>query len=711
VPDHEIEKLKELWRKAFKYWNSLLEEDAFWNLLSIRISVLDDPRLSSVEAQSIKANLPFFLSLINCRLSVTAALEGNYFKAIRQDNLLQSSGFDAEVINRARFTAVQPLRLKIKAVSDSLIRDAESDLIGARQVIDELVSSNNLKNSLTAVDILLPAGHATRVSLHDQLAERVRSLIVSYGVKTERWEEVRELISKSNWMPESPAEEKRHTEELKKSEERISSDFRWRIEGYFDLPPGILNVLEKANEDIRFDQWDKAINQIESLFTRFPGEIGPVEEQIIYKPLSFCYSMRGINQYYAAFEVFSKPAATLVQAAQQIRDYPNFFFSDGICSACGDGIRGKYFTYEYEGIPIIFCNQCGRKFNREQDQKRRSFSSDVRSAARDLILAEALDPENQTIKDKVKRIRDDFRQADISMPKRPELPRGKKRPKKKENKKVEKVSGLSAEKKPQREELEEGQDTLRRSDRIVIAWSLLGICILIIVGLVRNAYFTPDNKSTSESSSDQSSSFNLNVNPTATSRPRPTRTPVPTRASRSFREDFNSENGVNWGIGTSEQGTITIEDGKYIYDLQVDTRIASTNGLSVEDGTLSLESFHLMGEAGTTGSVILFRATEDRGYVLVVYGDGSFLLYRDSLTDNDLMVSKQYHEAVHNYWHQPNRWEITMDGPEFKIICNGVQVAEFRDSLYSSGKIYLGGFSDAASRVKVGFDNVSFEDQ
>jgi hypothetical protein len=182
----ELDRCQLLWKSAFEKWQKLLEDVKFWNLLTDRIRVLNDPRLTSETARDIYSSLPKALLLINAKLAVRAA-EEDKDTVERHIQLMKQSGFEERTIKDALHEAASPIRERIKILCAGVTHKAEENPQQANQLLHSLLEKTI--PWLEAIDILLPKSSAARDALHDEVAGVIRNCTVVYGNNTADWKE------------------------------------------------------------------------------------------------------------------------------------------------------------------------------------------------------------------------------------------------------------------------------------------------------------------------------------------------------------------------------------------------------------------------------------------------------------------------------------------------------------------------------------------
>jgi len=183
------------WEQAFQRWQILMKHEGFWQRLTARIRELDDPRLTTGTARRIRAGLPLVILSINAMLAVQAAQKGNGEEASYHISVMAQSGFDQSAIDEALRRAIAPIRDHIKTIC----ANAENETNMAPEHADNVVRSliDQTSRLLATIDKLLPEGHATRESAHDEVASRILTSQIAFGNKTDDWRVSLELVEQA----------------------------------------------------------------------------------------------------------------------------------------------------------------------------------------------------------------------------------------------------------------------------------------------------------------------------------------------------------------------------------------------------------------------------------------------------------------------------------------------------------------------------------
>ncbi len=179
----QIEQKRSYWRETYPRWQILINNEGFWQRVEQRIEELDDPRLTSGTAYRIRSELPLVVISINAMLAAQAAQRNNDEETLFHTNLVNGSGFDKAAIENALRSTVEPIRDSIKI----LCTNAETETNKSPEHADETAVNLIDKTAilLKTIDKLLPDGHPTRNSIHDEIASQILGSTVSFGNKTE----------------------------------------------------------------------------------------------------------------------------------------------------------------------------------------------------------------------------------------------------------------------------------------------------------------------------------------------------------------------------------------------------------------------------------------------------------------------------------------------------------------------------------------------
>ncbi len=213
LSDEDLKKRDVYWLRAFRYWQSLIDHDGFWEHFSSRIAQLEDPRFT---AGQIKGSLPLALALIVAKLAMRAAEKGDSTEATRYLHLILDSGIDQQTISEAMVRVARPLRERIKALCGDAKNNAGRDPARAEEVFDDL-----LRQSMPLIDVmrfLLNENTSTGAQLIEEACDEVASFLndelTSLANRTHEWDVCAHYLIKAKSIAVNPFLKERINESL-----------------------------------------------------------------------------------------------------------------------------------------------------------------------------------------------------------------------------------------------------------------------------------------------------------------------------------------------------------------------------------------------------------------------------------------------------------------------------------------------------------------
>lgn len=218
----ELDRCQAYWKNALRQWQKLLEAVEFWKLLTDHIRDLNDPRLTSETARSIYGSLPKVLLLIHAKLVVRATEAGDNKTVERHMQLMKEYGFEERLLQDVLHDAASPIRERIKLLCAPVTHKAKENPQQANQLLRSLLEKT--MPWLQAIDILLPNSSVVRETLHDEVAETVRSCTVIYGNETANWKECLWLTEQVLTLPVSTSLRTRLDNDAKYIKENLEQE-------------------------------------------------------------------------------------------------------------------------------------------------------------------------------------------------------------------------------------------------------------------------------------------------------------------------------------------------------------------------------------------------------------------------------------------------------------------------------------------------------
>jgi hypothetical protein len=194
----------------------------------------------------------------------------------------------------------------------------------------------------------------------------------------------------------------------------------------------------------------------------------------------------------------------------------------------------------------------------------------------------------------------------------------------------------------------------------------------------------------------------------------PTLTPTPTAIPTSlpvvlYSDDFsNSQSG--WQQSDNQGIKWMYSGGQFVLSDAWGWLYTCANR-NFSDAVLTVDVIHVSGDPGQTGSIINWRYHDSGYYSLMMYGDGSFVIYKVtskvSQVDFQKIYEKTFNDAI-NTGQKINHIAISFNGENSDIYINDKYVTSIQDTTFASGDICLGAFAGdtIVSAVEVSYDNL-----
>jgi hypothetical protein len=185
------------WKDAFKRWKVLLTYEGFWSRLTDRVKQMNEARLKTGTVRRMKESLPVALLQINGMVALELAEKGKIEEAKRHLDLIKTSGFEYDAIEKALRRVADPIRQRIKVMCKSADDEGNANkktaIVQARKILEQT------SELLRIVDIVLPEDSVLRERIHDEVGLCSLNNTIAYQVETgddKQALELTELIAK-----------------------------------------------------------------------------------------------------------------------------------------------------------------------------------------------------------------------------------------------------------------------------------------------------------------------------------------------------------------------------------------------------------------------------------------------------------------------------------------------------------------------------------
>jgi hypothetical protein len=386
----ERAKRDKYWKDTFKRWKLLLEHEGFWSRLTARVRQMDDPRLTTGFVRRLREALPFAILQINGIMAVKFAEQGKGEEAKRYMELIRSSGFDNDVIDRALKTAIDPVRKRIKVICHSASDETEKNNIRGIEFGKQILIQT--QNPLKVLNTLLPKKNIIIEGAEDDITDSVFNCYIRYVNKTEDYVSALELIKSIKNFINSDTSKVRIDEKIKSINDILEYSNFWRLEGYFSYPSNYIDMMEKAYDLEEALKFDETIDVLRKGIYSLPEiqESGSLRKQFLHC-IAYCLRRKSVNIYNEAFDEnnseFNKIYYNMVKYRVYISEY-----SDINCAHCYGIIYSTYYTRTIDGIEHPFCNTCNKRINRKLNNLEEELKKEIKKALDLIQLSKFLSP-------------------------------------------------------------------------------------------------------------------------------------------------------------------------------------------------------------------------------------------------------------------------------------------------------------------------------
>lgn len=313
------------WTQAYERWTQLLTRPAFWRRLSKRVEALDDPRLTSDDADRLQKSLPFALFLINARLAVRFGEQRRREDVRRQVGLLSQLGLPGdkgassrltleESTRQARVLATQPLRDRLAEARKRAEVQAEADPRHADVVAASLLDNPDFASGLETLDDLFAYEDPVRQGFCDDLAEQIHSALVAFGNKAEQWDVVVPLLRRALEIATGTHAREKIQQGLDIAIRNAETDLQWRRAGYWELPEPNVRELEKARNLVELGDFNAAVQALENLYKTRRSDY---TRWLVGRPLALSLSARAYDRMGRAFKTLENRPSYLISDADR----------------------------------------------------------------------------------------------------------------------------------------------------------------------------------------------------------------------------------------------------------------------------------------------------------------------------------------------------------------------------------------------------------
>jgi hypothetical protein len=139
IDSKQLQTISKYWRTCFQYWEELTEDEIFWSLISDRIRILDDPRLTTGFARRMRLTLPEAMDKINAMLAISFIELGKHERAEKHFEYMVQTHQGQDDVAGTMALVTQPLLKRLRSSIDHAERTCNTAPSAADIAVQNLV--------------------------------------------------------------------------------------------------------------------------------------------------------------------------------------------------------------------------------------------------------------------------------------------------------------------------------------------------------------------------------------------------------------------------------------------------------------------------------------------------------------------------------------------------------------------------------------------
>lgn len=183
-PD-QLQTIAKYWRTSFKWWEDLTTDEMFWSLVTDRIRMLDDPRLTTGFARRMRTTLPEALDKINAMLAVAFFEKGKIDLGRHHVTYMLETHQGLDDVPKTLAIVTKPLKTRVESSVEKARTAAQREPKRAAQSARDLL--NAVAEPIKIIQMILPATDHERIDLCDSVAETCLTCQIAFARDTKDW--------------------------------------------------------------------------------------------------------------------------------------------------------------------------------------------------------------------------------------------------------------------------------------------------------------------------------------------------------------------------------------------------------------------------------------------------------------------------------------------------------------------------------------------
>lgn len=186
LTQEQRKKVNAYWSFAFKYWEQLYGDDAFWALLENWALKKNDHRLTSEFVCSFRKALPIAFDNINADLAVEFCYREMHARAKDHIHIMQQTNQGEDDVEASLQRVTSPLHARVDwAIEQATLELTNNKTEGKARCLELF---NTVKEILSVLETLLGRTNPEYTETCDRVAENMLKCQIVYGNETEDWE-------------------------------------------------------------------------------------------------------------------------------------------------------------------------------------------------------------------------------------------------------------------------------------------------------------------------------------------------------------------------------------------------------------------------------------------------------------------------------------------------------------------------------------------
>lgn len=191
TPDQH-QTIAKYWRTSFNWWEDLTADEMFWSLISDRIRMMDDPRLTTGFSRRMRTTFPEALDKINAMLAVAFFEKGKLDLGRNHVTYMLETHQGLDDVPKTLAIVTKPLKTRIESSVEKARTAAQREPKKAAQGARDLL--NAVAEPIKIIKMILPTTDHERIDLCDSVAETCLTCQIAFARETKDWDTSLQLL-------------------------------------------------------------------------------------------------------------------------------------------------------------------------------------------------------------------------------------------------------------------------------------------------------------------------------------------------------------------------------------------------------------------------------------------------------------------------------------------------------------------------------------